>query len=261
MLSAAITSESPRLQIARLRLAEAQGKVPRGTSEMVESRSVTGGDSSSSSSSKMLDLEAIKAAPIRSSTVREISWRVAEPAVTYDPDAAAQKLLSQPLKWLTRNVQIFVPIAIFTSKILVDVITKKEEGNRNTRAEEILTIISSQSPALIKAGQALSSRSDLLPKEYLESLQKLQDRCPAFATSEALLVFEKETGKKFSDVFDYEAEDFRPVAAASIGQVYKARLRSNGAEVAVKIQVMHLPACLPGVCVRAFVRTCECSIG
>lgn len=222
--------DGARLQIARLRLAEVQGKFPRGTSEQVELRV---------SSENDVDLTALVSpvsGPSSSSRVREISWRVAEPAVKYDPDDAAKKLFSQPLKWLARNVQIFVPIAFFTGRVLVDIISKKEEENRVRRAEEILGIISSQSPALIKAGQALSSRSDLLPKEYLDQLQKLQDQCPPYPTDQALAVFERETGRSFEDVFEFDRDNFRPVAAASIGQVYKARLRSNGQDVAVKIQ-------------------------
>lgn len=49
-----------------------------------------------------------------------------------------------------------------------------EEKNRKKKAEELLGIISGLGPAIIKAGQALSSRPDLLPKEYLDELQKLQ---------------------------------------------------------------------------------------
>lgn len=51
-----------------------------------------------------------------------------------------------------------------------------EVRNRKKRAEELLGIISDLGPAIIKAGQALSSRPDLLPKEYLDELQKLQVR-------------------------------------------------------------------------------------
>lgn len=83
-------------------------------------------------------------------------------------------------------------------------------------------------------GQALSSRSDLLPKEYLESLEELQDRCPSFPTEQALALFEAELGMKFEEVFDVDS--LQPVAAASIGQVYKARMKANGQSVAVKIQ-------------------------
>lgn len=49
-----------------------------------------------------------------------------------------------------------------------------EVKNRKKRAEELLGIIGGLGPAIIKAGQALSSRPDLLPKEYLDELQKLQ---------------------------------------------------------------------------------------
>ncbi len=49
-----------------------------------------------------------------------------------------------------------------------------EVKNRKRRAEELLGIIGGLGPAIIKAGQALSSRPDLLPKEYLDELQKLQ---------------------------------------------------------------------------------------
>lgn len=108
--------------------------------------------------------------------------------------------------------------------------------------------MSVQSPALIKAGQALASRSDLLPKEYLDTLQTLQDRCPPFPTIDAERLFEEELGFKFNDVF--ELESYEPVAAASIGQVYKGRLRSNGAKVAIKIQ---RPKCEEAIAIDLFI--------
>ena len=188
--------------------------------------------------------------PNPSSKVRELSWRVAEPAVRYDPNEAANKLFAQPVRWLKRNVQIFVPIAMFTAKILGDILLKREEEYRNVRAKEITMIIGAQSPALIKAGQALASRSDLLPKEYLDELQKLQDQCPPFESSEALQVFEEEIGKDFFEVFESDETTLKPIAAASIGQVYKARLKSNGAEVAIKIQ---RPNCEEAIAVDLYI--------
>jgi len=209
-------SDNPRLEKARARLAEAQGIIPIGASE------VPG-----------FSLKEFKTIP-SPSRVREISWRVAEPSVKYDPITASSKLFAQPIKWITRNIQFTIPVTIFVLKIIKDVITDKEDVNRKIRADELLELFSAQSPALIKAGQALASRSDLLPKEYLESLQKLQDRCPAYPTEMAEALFESELGVKFDDVFILESRD--PVAAASIGQVYKGRLRKNGAQVAIKIQ-------------------------
>jgi predicted unusual protein kinase regulating ubiquinone biosynthesis (AarF/ABC1/UbiB family) len=84
--------------------------------------------------------------------------------VQYDPERASSKFFAQPFTWLKRNVEIFVPIIFFSLSVIWDIIEKKEEQHRAKRAEELLNIIGSQSPALIKAGQALSSRPDLLPK-------------------------------------------------------------------------------------------------
>jgi predicted unusual protein kinase regulating ubiquinone biosynthesis (AarF/ABC1/UbiB family) len=111
-----------------------------------------------------------------------------------------------------------------------------------------LNIISAQSPALIKAGQALSSRSDLLPKEYLDALQMLQDRCPPYPNEQAIEMLEKELGRPFDEVFIIE--NFEPIAAASIGQVYKGKLKSNGASVAIKIQ---RPGCEEAISVDLFI--------
>lgn len=170
-------ADSQRLQRARMRLAEAQGIIPMGASE----------------SPITIALSDYKSIPSQSK-VREISWRVAEPAIKYDPEILAKRFFAQPFKWLERNAQFLVPMAFFTIRLLLDIITKKEPLNREKRADEILNIISAQSPALIKAGQALASRPDLLPKAYLDSLQKLQDRCPAYPTAQAIALFEKELG-------------------------------------------------------------------
>lgn len=182
------------------------------------------------------------------SKMREVSWRVAEPEVKYDHELAAKRLLQRPALWISRNLKIFVPLTFFVGRVIVDLLRKREKSNRAKRAEELLNIISNQSPAVIKAGQSLSSRPDLLPAEYLEALQKLQDRCPPFPTTQAMQLFEKETNLKFGDVF--ELDNPEPVAAASIGQVYKGRLKSSGARVAIKIQ---RPGCEPSVAVDLFI--------
>ena len=232
---ASYEGESKRLQKARLRIAEAQGIIPIGASE----------DNNFDFKNYSL---ALSSSTQSISKVREISWRVAEPAIPYDPQKAASRLWGQPLRWLVRNIQIFVPLTLFAMAVIFDVLSGKEEKNRNQRAEELLTIISSQSPALIKAGQALSSRPDLLPKEYLDALQKLQDRCPPFSDEAAFKLFEEEIGRDFSEVIELEQRS--PIAAASIGQVYKGRLLSNGAKVAIKIQ---RPKCEEAIAVDLYV--------
>lgn len=88
-------------------------------------------------------------------------------------------------------------------------------------------------PTFIKIGQSLGTRADLLPLAYVKELALLQDQVPAFANAEAFARIESELGKSVKTLF---AEiDVEPIAAASLGQVYRARLYS-GEEVAVKVQ-------------------------
>jgi aarF domain-containing kinase len=160
--------------------------------------------------------------------------KVAEPLVRYDPVAAEKLLFRQPTKWMVRNVQIAFPFGFWAAGVGWDFLMGRSRENRRVRARQLLKAISGLGPAIIKGGQALASRPDLLPSEYLEELQKLQDDVPRFSNELAFKTVEEELGVKFEDVF--ELVEQVPVAAASIGQVYKARLLTNGDVVALKIQ-------------------------
>jgi len=87
--------------------------------------------------------------------------------------------------------------------------------------------------AFVKLGQLLSLRSDLLPKEYCEEFAKLQDEVKPFPFKQVKQTIELELGKPLNKVF----KEFNPIpiAAASVGQVHKAKL-NTGEVVAVKIQ-------------------------
>lgn len=87
-------------------------------------------------------------------------------------------------------------------------------------------------PTFIKLGQLLSTRVDVVPKEYIDELSVLQDRVPGFSGDRAIDVIESEFGRSIYDIFD--SFDPVPIAAASLGQVHRAVV--DGEHVAVKIQ-------------------------
>lgn len=81
----------------------------------------------------------------------------------------------------------------------------------------------------------MSIRTDILLPGYVRGLSLLQDQVPAFDTAAARQILEAEWGRPLGSVIEGDLTD-QPIAAASLGQVYKARLKGTDQEVAIKVQ-------------------------
>ena len=115
----------------------------------------------------------------------------------------------------------------------IPITNPSQEIKNMSTAEKIRRAIEELGPTYIKLGQILSTRKDLLDQDIIDELSNLRDNVEEFDTNIAKSIFKNEIGLDIDKVFNNFNN--KPIAAASIGQVYEARLES-GEEVIVKIQ-------------------------
>ena len=159
----------------------------------------------------------------------------------YDAQAIAQHYRQFPFLILKRVLAIVWILGRFFLHLKLDQWRGVEEKNKYKRARELRELLTKLGPTYIKVGQALSTRPDLVKKDFLEELTKLQDQLPSFDSAIAFKIIEKELERPVEEV--YQEISPEPVAAASLGQVYRAVLYS-GEEVAVKVQRPNLESIL-----------------
>ncbi|CAN6269452.1 unnamed protein product [Urochloa humidicola] len=152
----------------------------------------------------------------------------------YDLPGIAAVYRRRPLLVLRRSLQISTSFGRWFALRYLDRVNERADDMFELRAAQLRRILLELGPAFVKIAQAVSSRPDVIPPAYLDELSLLQDRIAPFSTEVAFNIIEKELGLPLDMIFSEISPE--PVAAASLGQVYQARLRSNGKVVAVKVQ-------------------------
>lgn len=157
-----------------------------------------------------------------------------EPAtLRYDPIAIAAQYSDKPLQVLGRILAVLLPSLSFALGLWWDRQRGRVAENQRRRAIQLRELLTRLGPAYIKIGQALSTRPDLVPTLYLEELTLLQDQLPPYPNEIAYQFIEEELGDRPEQI--YAELSPQPIAAASLGQVYKGKLKT-GETVAVKVQ-------------------------
>jgi ubiquinone biosynthesis protein len=101
-------------------------------------------------------------------------------------------------------------------------------------AKRLKRVFERLGPTFVKFGQMLANRVDLFSDDFISELSSLHASVPPFENDIAIRIVESELARPIMDVFSEFSE--KPVASASIAQVYRARLKDSGQEVAVKVQ-------------------------
>ena len=156
---------------------------------------------------------------------------------TYSPGRDLRWLLLRPWVLVGRLVEVLWQLGSLAAVLVIQGSSPKPDVQKRL-AQKILATLTGLGPCFIKVGQSLSTRPDLVRRDWLEQLTRLQDNLPPFPHAIALATIEQELGGPAEQLFEHFPG--HPVAAASLGQVYKAQL-ADGHWVAVKVQRPNLP--------------------
>lgn len=154
----------------------------------------------------------------------------------YNPEALKAYFKKRPAATMERSLQVSSAASGFVAKLALDKLQNRtgDPKIQTQRAAELRDLVTSLGPFFIKIGQALSIRPDILPPKSMVELQKLCDKVPPYDSKIAMQMIKDELGAAPEEIFSELTPE--PVAAASLGQVYKGRIRKTGELVAVKVQ-------------------------
>ena len=134
------------------------------------------------------------------------------------------------------NQQYNLPLTINIFFSFISIGSQKKNFNEESRSGEKLCLaLEGMGTTFIKLGQFLATRPDIIGEDLAKSLEKLQDKLPAFNLYEAKKIIKKEVGDElFKNIIDLS----EPIAAASIAQVHIAKIKNENHNNAVAIKIL-----------------------
>lgn len=209
--------------------ASASGSSSPGTRRMVPLRKRGDKDASISSTSLESSSNAMEQL--------DIERGVCIPFRKYTPELVRNKVLESRgaiLSLIGRGVKIVWNLGFYWSTLMYDFLVGRDQEVVPYRARQLRNLLCDLGPSFIKAGQVLANRPDIIREDYMNELCILQDDVPPFPNQVAFSIIEEELGRPLEMVFSKISS--QTIAAASLGQVYRATLRDSGEDVAIKVQ-------------------------
>ncbi|KAK7293655.1 hypothetical protein RJT34_16527 [Clitoria ternatea] len=167
----------------------------------------------------------------------DIERGVCIPFRKYSPESVRNKVLESRgaiLSLMLRGVEIVWNLGLYWSNLVYDFLVGRDEEVVPYRARQLRNLLCDLGPSFIKAGQVLANRPDIIREDYMNELCILQDDVPSFPNQIAFRIIEEELGQPLEAVFSRISSE--TIAAASLGQVYRATLCATGEDVAIKVQ-------------------------
>ncbi|MBA0622555.1 hypothetical protein Godav_008086 [Gossypium davidsonii] len=171
----------------------------------------------------------------------DIERGVCIPFRKYSPETVRNKVLESRgavASLILRGVKIVWKLGLYWSSLMYDCLVGRDKEVVPFRARQLRNLLCDLGPSFIKAGQVLANRPDIIREDYMNELCILQDDVPPFPNQVAFKIIEEELGQPLEALFSKISS--RTIAAASLGQVYRATLRSSGEDVAIKAKLLTL---------------------
>lgn len=166
----------------------------------------------------------------------DIERGVCMPFRKYTPEGVRSKVLESRgaiLSLIGRGIEIVWNLGLYWAGLTYDCLVGRDQEVVPYRARQLRKLLCRLGPSFIKAGQVLANRPDIIREDYMNELCILQDDVPPFPNQIAFEIIEDELGQPLEAVFSRISS--RTIAAASLGQVYRATLRATGEDVAIKV--------------------------